>query len=181
MAFIFSVVSPSSMSASPMMNSPMLVFFFVYISAMASMMPLYTMTLMSKLPPSTIIHAVAVVPMLAPMMTLMACESESSPALTKLTVITVVAVDDWMEVVMKAPVSIPVKRLVVMVPRMFLRRLPAIFCSPSLITFMPYMSNATEPNRIRNSILLYTLTFWDLHRKTQMQIYVKKSTYIAIR
>ena len=118
------------------------------------MMPAYTIIRMSKLPPRTIIQAVAVVPILAPMMTEIACESESRPALTKLTVITVVAVDDWMEVVMNAPVSRPVKRLVVMVPRIVRRRLPAIFCRPSLMTFMPYISRATEPTSIRNSINL---------------------------
>ena len=65
--------------------------------------------------------------MLAPMMTEMACASDSSPALTKLTVITVVAVEDWMAVVMKAPVSKPVKRFVVMVPSTVRSLLPAIF------------------------------------------------------
>ena len=118
------------------------------------MMPAYTIIRMSKLPPRTIIHAVAVVPILAPMMTEMACESERSPALTKLTVMTVVAVDDWIEVVMNAPVSRPVKRLVVMVLRTVRKRLPAIFCRPSLMTFMPYISRATEPTSIRNSINL---------------------------
>ena len=44
--------------------------------------------------PADIIHAVRVVPMLAPMMTDMACARVSSPALTNDTVITVVAVDD---------------------------------------------------------------------------------------
>ena len=43
--------------------------------------------------PTVMIHAVSVVPMLAPMMTLMACARVSSPALTNETVITVVAVE----------------------------------------------------------------------------------------
>ena len=45
-------------------------------------------------PPNTIIHAVNVVPMFAPMITEIACASERMPAETKLTVITVVAVED---------------------------------------------------------------------------------------
>ena len=39
-------------------------------------------------------HAVTVVPMLAPMITLIACARVSRPAFTKLTTITVVADDD---------------------------------------------------------------------------------------
>ena len=63
------------------------------------------------------IHAVSVVPMLAPMMTEMACANVRRPALTNDTVITVVAVDDCTEAVTVIPVSTPVKRLVVMAPR----------------------------------------------------------------
>ena len=96
------------------------------------------------------IQAVAVVPMLAPMMTEIACVSVSKPALTKLTVMTVVAVEDWIDVVMNAPVKRPVKRLVVILPRTWRNLLPAIFCNPSLITFIPYMSKATEPARTNN-------------------------------
>ena len=84
--------------------------------------PIYDTMLMSKgevsLPdvPTAIIHAVSVVPMFAPMMTEMACAKVSRPALTNDTVITVVAVDDCTEAVTSIPVSIPVKRLVVIVP-----------------------------------------------------------------
>lgn len=67
------------------------------------------------------------------------------PAETNETVITVVAVDDWTAAVMPAPVSTPENRLVVIVPSTLLNLLPAIFCRPSLITFIPYMSIATEP------------------------------------
>ena len=68
---------------------------------------------MLNVKPVDIIHAVNVVPMLAPMMMDMACASVSSPALTNDTVITVVAVDDCTAAVTKAPVNIPVKRFVV--------------------------------------------------------------------
>ena len=67
--------------------------------------------------PADIIQAVSVVPMLAPMITEMACASVSSPAFTNETVITVVAVDDCTDAVTSIPVSIPVKRLVVIAPR----------------------------------------------------------------
>ena len=96
-----------------------------------------TMFAMLKLKPSVIIHAVNVVPMLAPMITEMACASVSSPALTNDTVITVVAVDDCTDVVTNIPVSRPVKRLVVMAPRIWRSCEPAIFWSASLITFIP--------------------------------------------
>ena len=84
--------------------------------------PIYDTMLMSNgeasLPdvPTAMIHAVSVVPMLAPMMTEMACASVSKPALTNETVITVVAVEDWTDAVTSVPVNIPVKRLVVMAP-----------------------------------------------------------------
>jgi len=67
--------------------------------------------------PADIIQAVSVVPMLAPIMTEMACASVRSPALTNETVITVVAVEDCTEAVTSIPGSIPVKRLVVMAPK----------------------------------------------------------------
>ena len=66
--------------------------------------------------PNAIIHAVIVVPMWAPIITEIDCPKVISPALTNETVINVVAVDDCTAAVTKIPVSIPVKRLVVMVP-----------------------------------------------------------------
>ena len=77
----------------------------------------YTKSVMLKEKPSDIIHAVTVVPMLAPMMTLMACTSVRSPAETKDIVISVVAVLDCTAAVMNTPVSTPVKRFVVIAPR----------------------------------------------------------------
>ena len=108
---------------------------------------------MSNAPPSTIIHAVSVVPMLAPMMTLMAWESVSNPAETNDTVITVVAVEDCTLAVINAPVKRLVNRLVVIVANTLRNLAPAIFWRPSLITFMPYMSRATQPIKTKNSIV----------------------------
>ena len=76
-----------------------------------------TKSVMLNEKPADIIHAVRVVPMLAPMMTEIACTRVSNPAFTKLTVMTVVAVDDWTAAVINVPVKIPVKRLVVIAPR----------------------------------------------------------------
>jgi hypothetical protein len=115
----------------------------------------YTTLRMSNAPPSTIIHAVRVVPMFAPMMTLMACDSVSNPAETKDTVITVVAVEDCTLAVMNVPVRRLVTRLVVIVASTFRNLEPAIFCSPSLITFMPYMSRATHPTRTKNPMGMF--------------------------
>ncbi len=55
-------------------------------------------------PKSEMIQKVSVVPRLAPKITPMASNKVSSCALTKLTTITVVALDDWMMEVMKRPV-----------------------------------------------------------------------------
>ena len=93
---------------------------------------------MSTLNPKIeIIHAVTVVPILAPMMTLMDSASVSKPALTKLTTITVVAEEDWIRAVINTPVNTPVTRLVVIAVRILRSLSPATFCKPSLIIFMP--------------------------------------------
>ena len=92
---------------------------------------------MLKEKPADMIHALSVVPMLAPMMIEMAWLSVSSAALTNETVMTVVAADDWTATVTRAPVATPEKRLVVMVPSRCRSCGPAIFCRASLMTFMP--------------------------------------------
>ncbi len=65
--------------------------------------------------------------MLAPMMTATAPLSVSSPALTKLTTITVVALDDWMAAVTAVPVRIPLRGLPVILPSTARILLPATF------------------------------------------------------
>ena len=99
--------------------------------------------------PADMIHAVSVVPMLAPIITDMACASVSNPAFTNDTVITVVAVEDCTEAVTSIPVSIPVKRFVVIAPRTCRNCGPAIFCRASLIDFIPNISNASEPSSLK--------------------------------
>ncbi len=73
------------------------------------------------------IQVVTVVPTLAPKMTAMDCARLMSPALTKLTTITVDALELWIKAVMTMPVSTPVTRFLVMMPRMLRRRSPATF------------------------------------------------------
>ena len=99
--------------------------------------------------PRAIIQAVSVVPILAPMITEMACASVSNPAFTNETVITVVAVDDCTEAVTTVPVSKPVKRLVVIAPKACRNAGPAIFCSASLIDFIPNISRARDPRSLK--------------------------------
>ena len=96
-------------------------------------------------PTAEIIHAVTVVPMLAPMMTPIDCTNVIRPAFTKLTTITVVALDDWMSAVMRIPVSTPITRFFVMAAKIPRRRSPANFSRPSDIVFIPKRNSASEP------------------------------------
>ena len=98
----------------------------------------------SPKPNSEIIHAVIVVPTFAPIITAIAPASESKPAFTKLTTITVVADDDWIAAVTMVPVRMPRIDLSVIFARIRRILLPAIFCKLSLISFIPYkkMPNA---------------------------------------
>ena len=109
----------------------------------------YTALVISNDIPADMIHAVSVVPMLAPMMTEMAWAKVSKPALTNETVITVVAVDDCTEAVTSIPVSMPVKRLVVIAPNTWRNCGPAIFCNASLIDFIPNINNASDPRSLK--------------------------------
>jgi hypothetical protein len=61
----------------------------------------------------------------------------SSPAFTKLTTITVVALDDWIAVVMPNPVSTPLNGLDVIEDKKLRSLSPALFWRPALIRFMP--------------------------------------------
>ena len=97
------------------------------------------------------IQVVTVVPTLAPKITAMACCSDISPAFTKLTTITVEALELWIRAVMVIPVSTPVTRLRVITPRMFRSRSPATFCRPSLITFIPYRNRQMDARRHKKS------------------------------
>ena len=88
---------------------------------------------------------VTVVPMLAPRITPAACDRFIRPAFTKLTTMTVEALDDWMIAVKKMPTSIPENRLVVKNSRIPLSLAPAAFSRPSLINFIPYKKSPRPP------------------------------------
>ena len=68
------------------------------------------MSATSNFPTTATIHAVMVVPRLAPMITPIDWMRVSSPALTKDTTSTVVADEDWTSEVVRKPVKIPLKR-----------------------------------------------------------------------
>ena len=82
-------------------------------------------------------QAVTVVPMLAPMITPMACRSAMRPEFTKPTTITVVAEDDCITEVIPNPVRTPLKGFEVILESRVRSLLPAAFCNPELIKFIP--------------------------------------------
>ena len=81
--------------------------------------------------------AVIVVPILAPIIIPAACAKLISPALTKPTTITVVALLLWITIVTIAPIATPIRRLLVTFSRIDFKPSPAAFSSPSPINFIP--------------------------------------------
>jgi hypothetical protein len=65
---------------------------------------------------------------------------------------TVVAEDDWMAVVTRAPVRIPRTGLPVTVPSTERILFPANFCRPSLINFIPKRKMARAPAKLSKMI-----------------------------
>ena len=131
---------PRKRRLNPMTNSLMLrnLSFLERLSRKPSAIMGTAMALTSALKPKMeMIQAVIVVPMFAPIITPMAWARVSSPALTKPTTITVVALEDWTSAVTPSPESIPLNGLEVIVPRSFLILPPAAFCMPELIMFIP--------------------------------------------
>ena len=132
--------SPRKRSEKPTMSSPMFLRLSCFelekrkpkiINGIASIE-------MSALKPNHATNqAVTVVPMFAPMMTPMACTNVRSPALTKLTTMTVVADDDCINAVIPKPVITPLKGFDVIADKKPLSLSPAAFCKPELIKFMP--------------------------------------------
>ena len=111
--------------------------------------------------PRLMSHAVAVVPILAPMISPIAWTSDSSPALTKLITITVVALEDWMMQVMNAPTRTRLKVVEVMAAKISRSRLPAIFCKDSLMSFIPNRKRPNDPMTYKIcSIVLPMSVLW---------------------
>ena len=94
------------------------------------------------------IQPVAVVPMLAPMMMAMAWGSCMMPEFTKPTTITVVAEEDWITAVTKAPSSTPLSGVEVRRPRVVSSLPPATFFRESPMRDMPKRKKARPPSRV---------------------------------
>ena len=84
-------------------------------------------------PKMAIIHSVKVVPSAAPKLTANDCSSGIKPALTKLTTIDTEAEELWINAVITIPVTIARKRFLVIHAKIERKRLPAVFCKPSLM------------------------------------------------
>ena len=97
------------------------------------------------------IHAVIVVPILAPKITPKDWYRFNKPALAKPTTITVVALDDWIILVTKAPQVVAAKRFVVAIPNSWRILSPDTFCRPSLIIFIPNKNTARPPSKFKIS------------------------------
>ena len=119
----------------------------------------HTKSVILNVNPALIIQAVSVVPMFAPMITDIACARVSKPAFTNDTVMTVVAVDDYMEAVTRVPEKTKKNLLVVIAPRTWRNCEPAIFCKLSLIDFIPNISNASEPMILKNNQILINFCY----------------------
>jgi hypothetical protein len=105
------------------------------------------MVLILTLKPKIVINqAVIVVPILAPIITLIDSVSVNNPAFEKLTTINVVAEEDCITDVIKNPVRTPKTRLDVMEANIDRSLFPASFKSASLITFMPKRNKPKAPN-----------------------------------
>ena len=83
------------------------------------------------------ICAVTVVPILAPMMTAMACPSPIRPEFTKPMTIMSVADELWISTVTTTPMITAIKRLEVTFSRISLILSPAAFERPADMTCMP--------------------------------------------
>ena len=146
------VASPRNNRPKPIRNSPRLAYFLTLISRKAKNISGMAMVPMLKLPAPKLkakIQAVTVVPILAPMITAIALPRASRPALTKLTIRSVVAVELCTMAVTTMPVRMHLKWLEVILAMKIRMRFPAIFCNPPLIRDIPYRNIAREPNRVR--------------------------------
>ena len=103
-----------------------------------------------KLSPSRLarerIHAVTVVPTLAPMMMPMACRSTMIPELTKPTTITVVAEEDWITAVTARPSRKPLMGVSLIRARIVWSLPPAWRSSALPMTSIPKRNSARPPS-----------------------------------
>ena len=97
------------------------------------------------------IHAVTVVPIFAPMMTLIDCLSVMSPEFTKPTTITVVADELWITAVTARPVNSPANLFVVNRPRSNFSPFPARLSRAWPISVMPNRNRHRPPIKFNPS------------------------------
>ena len=124
------VVRPRNNRAKPIRNSPKFLYFFRLMHTKAkNISGMAIIPRLQLLPPklSAKIHAVTVVPILAPIITAIALPRASNPAFTKLTIISVVAVELCTIAVTTIPVRMHLKVLEVIRAIKARNRLPAIF------------------------------------------------------
>ena len=93
---------------------------------------------------------VIVVPIFAPNVIPTDCSKVMIPALTKPTSITVVAPDDWINAVNKAPHTTAIYLFLVQRSKMVLNLPPAACCKLSLIYFIPKRNSA---NPLSNCVI----------------------------
>ena len=124
---------------------------FCFLAAMMRIMPmraktsekqegfrsLNTILSPESMPARDKIHAVSVVPISEPNITPTVCGSSMIPEFTKPTSITVMADEDWMAIVMMAPMVRPLNWLSVALLRSFSKRPPAVFFNESDKSFIP--------------------------------------------
>ena len=107
---------------------------------------------------------VIVVPILAPRIIPVACIRFISPEFTKLTTITVVALDDWMIAVKIIPTSSPINLFFVKTARILLILAPAAFSRLSLIWLIPYKNSPSPPNRENIVIIFICFSFYSFSK-----------------
>ena len=110
-----------------------------------------TNKLLLSMPPRDRIHAVIVVPMLAPMITWIAWRRVIRPELTKPTTITVEAEELWMTAVTPMPVNRPATLPVVSLASRVRRLLPARRSRDSPMSCMPKRNKQSPPMRDNTS------------------------------
>ncbi len=147
-----SMSRPKKSRPNPSRNSPVSRTLELRMNIMGKPTPMMGRAMLLRLnlkPRKEMIQKVVVVPRFAPMIMPMDSKRVSRPALTKLTIITVVAEEDCTRQVTRKPESRPVKRFVVItriMPRSFS---PESFWSASLMIFMPKRKRPRLPRMVR--------------------------------
>ena len=143
------VLRPMNRIPNPSTTSPNL-FIFAFLQNIIITTPTITNNGATSDRLNAISCPVIVVPIFAPRITPVACIRFISPEFTKLTTITVVALEDCMIAVNIRPTIIPTKRFLVKNSKIPLILAPAAFSSPSLISFIPNKNKPSPPSSEKN-------------------------------